>query len=546
MAKCFLSDLKSRGIAVSSDHSVQAPSRRRFLQMVGGAGGVSAVYATMQAMGLLHPPVSAQTPDLPAGSGSGQSVAILGAGMAGLTAAYELSQAGYQCTVLEARERAGGRAWTVRAGDTIAEADSSQTCDFETGAEFYFNPGPARIPYHHTHVLGYCKKLGVPLQTFVNDNRGAYFHNNDAFGGQRILNRQVTHTVRGYLAELLAKAINADALDEAIDADDKERVLSMVRGFGDLNSDFEYTGSGRAGYTINPAAAAQSGELSPKLELAELLKSDFWGFKLHFPEGWHQAATMLEPVGGMDQIAAGFVRQIGDLITYNAPVQEIRKTPQGVRIRYEVEGVPQELEADYAIVTMPLSVVGQIPNDFSPAYQAAMAEVSYVKAMKIAFQAQRRFWEDDDNIYGGISWTDRDITQIWYPSSGFGQDKGIIVGAYIWSDDIGERVGSLSLADRLEAALADGENLHPGYRDQLEVETGLSIAWHKVPYSQGGWASWSSDARAEAYPILNEPDDRLILAGEHLSYLTGWQEGAILSAHEAIRHISSRTIAAGS
>ncbi|MEN9226731.1 MAG: flavin monoamine oxidase family protein [Thermostichus sp. HHBFW_bins_43] len=528
---------------MSIKSSFQAPSRRRFLQMVGGAGGVSAVYATMQAMGLLHPPVSARPPDLPRGSGSGQSVVIVGAGLAGLTAAYELSQAGYDCTVLEAQERAGGRTWTVRSGDIITEDDSSQTCTFETGADFYFNPGPARIPYHHENVLGYCKKFGVPLQTFINDNRGAYFHNDEAFGGQRILNRQVTHTVRGYLAELLAKAINADALDEAIDADDKERVLAMVRNFGDLNSDFEYTGSGRAGYTVSPGAAAQAGELSPKLEMAELLKSDFWGFKLHFPEGWHQAATMLEPVGGMDQIAAGFVRQIGDLITYNASVQEIRKTPQGVRVLYALEGETRELEADYAIVTVPLSVLAQIPNDFSPAHQAAMEEVSYVKAVKIAFQSKRRFWEEDDNIYGGISWTDRDITQIWYPSSGFHQDKGILVGAYIWSNDIGERVGSLSLADRLELAIADGEKLHPGYRGELEVETGLSIAWHKVPYIRGGWASWSTEARAQAYPILNEPDDRLILAGEHLSYLTGWQEGAILSAHEAVRHISARTVA---
>ncbi len=528
---------------MDSDYSVQAPSRRRFLQMVGGVGGASAVYATMQAMGLLHPPVSAQTPDLPRGSGSGQSVVIIGAGLAGLTAAYELSEAGYACTVLEARDRAGGRTWTVRAGDSIAEDDSSQTCGFETGADFYFNTGPARIPYHHSNLLGYCKKFGVSLQTFVNDNRAAYFHNDEAFGGQRILNRQVTHAVRGYLAELLAKAININALDEAISADDKEQLLSMVRGFGDLNSDFEYTGSSRAGYAVSPGAAAQSGELSPKLDMTELLKSDFWGFKLHFPEGWHQAATMLEPVGGMDQIAAGFVRQIGDQIIYNAPVREIRKTPEGVLILYESAGETQQLEADYAIVTVPLSVLAGIPNDFSPAHQAAMAEVSYVKAVKIAFQAKRRFWEEDDNIYGGISWTDRDITQIWYPSSGFHQDKGIIVGAYIWSNDIGERVGSLSLQDRLEQALEDGQNLHPGYRSHLEIETGLSVAWHKIPHSQGGWASWSSEARAEAYPILNEPDDRLILAGEHLSYLTGWQEGAILSAHEAVRHISARTVA---
>jgi monoamine oxidase len=103
----------------------QSVSRRRFLNLVGRAGGPTAVYHTMAAMGLLPVPVAyAGPPTLPK-VGRDVSVVILGAGIAGLVAAYELRKAGYRVTVLEARARPGGRSWTIRGGDTIEEFDST-------------------------------------------------------------------------------------------------------------------------------------------------------------------------------------------------------------------------------------------------------------------------------------------------------------------------------------------------------------------------------------------------------------------------------------
>src|SRR5262245_65617361 len=101
-------------------------------------------------MGLLGPPATAaEGPKLAPGSGRGVHVAILGAGIAGLTAAYELSKAGYRCTVLEARERAGGRVWTIRGGDSIVETGSTQRVAWDRAPHLYFNAGPA--PTHHAH-----------------------------------------------------------------------------------------------------------------------------------------------------------------------------------------------------------------------------------------------------------------------------------------------------------------------------------------------------------------------------------------------------------
>src|SRR5262245_43817876 len=110
----------------------RAVRRREFLNLVGRVGGVAGVYATLDAMGLIPPAEAyAGPPALARGSGRGIRVAVLGAGMAGLTAAYELRKAGYQCRVLEARDRPGGRVWTVRGGDTIVETDSAQRVTWE-------------------------------------------------------------------------------------------------------------------------------------------------------------------------------------------------------------------------------------------------------------------------------------------------------------------------------------------------------------------------------------------------------------------------------
>src|SRR5208282_2274488 len=198
-------------------------TRRGFLNLVGRAGGATALYETMAAMGLLPVPTAyAGPPELPHGSGTGTRVVILGAGIAGMTAAYELARAGYRCTILEARERTGGRNWTLRRGDFVEELDSRQRSTFAAGREMYFNTGPARIPQYHQALLGYCRKFGVALEARVNDNRNAFLQSDKAFGGRPVRARQFINDGRGYIAELLAKAVNQHALDEAVTADDRE------------------------------------------------------------------------------------------------------------------------------------------------------------------------------------------------------------------------------------------------------------------------------------------------------------------------------------
>ena len=139
-------------------------TRRAFLNQVGQAGGAAAVYRAMAALGLMPEPEPWTGPvELPAGSGHDKTVLILGAGIAGLAAAYELTRAGFKCSVLEAQPHAGGRNFTVRRGTVITEESAEhgttgQKCDFDEG--LYVNLGPGRIPYHHRRMLHYCSELG--------------------------------------------------------------------------------------------------------------------------------------------------------------------------------------------------------------------------------------------------------------------------------------------------------------------------------------------------------------------------------------------------
>ncbi len=139
-------------------------TRRDFLRRVAGAGGYRATYLTMQAMGLLGTAAVAEPLALERGAAHGTKVVILGAGVAGLSAAYELGKAGYACTVLEARDRVGGRTWTIRRGTTLEMTDGPrQICEFDP--ELYWNAGPARVPSHHQAFLTPARRSAVPVQT---------------------------------------------------------------------------------------------------------------------------------------------------------------------------------------------------------------------------------------------------------------------------------------------------------------------------------------------------------------------------------------------
>ena len=370
-------------------------TRREFLRKVAQAGGYRATYLTMQAMGLLGTAALAEPLALEPGSRHGTKVVILGAGIAGLSAAYELGKAGYDCTVLEARDRVGGRNWTIRRGATLDMTDGSrQVCEFDEG--LYWNAGPARLPSHHQAMLGYCRELGVALEVEVNTNRGALLHNPAANGGKPIELRQAINDTRGEISELLGKAINRGALDQELTAHDKERMLAFLRHYGDLSPDLVYEGSTRAGYKVLPGPAGEVGVRRDPVPLGVLLDADMWGEML-FEENFTQQATMFQPVGGMDRIATGVCGQARPRCAarergHRHPAHGYRRAAS--RSSTSGRGKRDALDAAYCIVTIPLKVPADDRLRFLLRLPRRDADVAYGNAVKIAWQS-RRFWETD-------------------------------------------------------------------------------------------------------------------------------------------------------
>jgi monoamine oxidase len=519
--------------------------RRDLLSLIGVAAGSGAMYQAMTSLGFAHSsdyggPIKLE------GDPNGASVLVLGAGLAGMTAAIELRQAGYRVRVLEYNSRAGGRNWSLRGGDSFIElGGATQTCAFDKG--LYLNPGPWRIPYHHNAILDYCKRFGVALEPFTQLNHNAFIHASDAFGGKPQRIRSVKADFQGQVAELLAKTTAKGRLDETITVEDQEILLEAMRDWGALDKDYTY-GAGLVsaesrGYAKDPGggvgAAPTPGE---PIALSDLLRSGVWRALGNFA-GYEFQTTLMQPVGGMGMIGQAFATRVADIITYNAKVTRIQQSETGVTVAWEDAAHPGAVHtesADWCVCTIPLSILSQIPIDVGPKMQAAIAAVPYAASVKIGLQFKRRFWEEDEAIYGGISYTDLPIQTIGYPQSGFHGEKGVLLGAYMFGPNAFEFT-AMSPEERIRRALDYGGRIHPQYA--AEFQNGIAVAWHRVPFTLGCAGDWTDETRAAHYDDLCQIDGRVVLAGEHASYLPAWQEGAVLSALDAITRLHRRVIA---
>ncbi|HLX16346.1 MAG TPA: NAD(P)/FAD-dependent oxidoreductase [Bradyrhizobium sp.] len=521
-------------------------TRRDLLFLIGAVSGSAAMYHAMTSLGFASDS-GYKGPIALGGDPKGASVLILGAGLAGMTAALELRKAGYKVRILEFNNRPGGRNWTLRGGDSYTELGGfRQTCEFEPG--LYINPGPWRIPYHHRALLDYCKRLGVALEPFIQLNHNAFLHAAGAFGGvpQRI--RDIKTDFQGQISELLAKVTQQGRLDEAVSKEDREILLQALKSWGALDANYAYkanlvSGDFR-GYARAPGgglgAAPVPGE---PVQLSEILKSRLWRYLQNFALHTFQA-TMFQPVGGMDAIGKAFAREVGDLIRFDAKVTRIRQDDRGVTVTYtdlKSPATPQQAKADWCVCTIPLSILSQIPIDVSGRMKAAIDAVPYMPSVKIGLQFKRRFWEEDEAIYGGIGYTDLPIRQIAYPNTGFNNTgKGVLLGGYLFGGRNAYEFTAMLPAERVARAVELGARLHPQYAS--EYENGIAVAWHRVPFTLGCAGSWTDQARVEHYDNLCQIDGRIVLAGEHASYIPAWQEGAILSSLDAIARLHDRVV----
>ncbi|MCC3859646.1 flavin monoamine oxidase family protein [Pseudemcibacter aquimaris] len=518
-------------------------SKRDFLQTIGMLGGSAAMFA---AMGAFDKSIASDKTEPPkmATDGNGKKIVVLGAGLAGMVLGLELSKKGYDVEILEARSFAGGRCQSARKGSVIQEiGGEKQVCDFDNNQ--YINHGPWRIAQEHHSTLYYCNTLNVELQPMINESAQTFIYSEKAEGplkGKRIRHRHAEVDRHGNIYELLAKCASDGSLDDKMTAEDRDNLIEHLKTTGLLDRrDLNYITGRARGFEDYPGAGMHFGTFSEPYNFSDLLK-------VRVGARWDTAdhpAVMFQAVGGMDRIAhAMFDALPKGMVKFNKEVTKIEQTDDGAQVSYfdTNTGKEETASGDYCITTIPFGVLNQIENDFAAETIDAIKSPRSAPAYKIGLQFDRRFWEKDEMIYGGVTQTDIPGNRvISYPSSDLHSSLGgVLLGDYEFGAPAVAN-SNLSIAERIELAVASGEKVHPGlYRKHFNGKA-MSIAWHREKYSLGGWVGWSARARRNKLPILLKGERRVLFSGNGITpILDGWMAGAIEGAWLTMEDIDKR------
>jgi monoamine oxidase len=503
-------------------------TRRQLLARFGLLGGSSLMLGAMGAWDLKGAPAGPR-PRL-RGTQPTTRVLVLGGGITGLIAGYELGKLDYYVRILEARNWVGGLTWTVRRGARHTEMDTGerQVCDFDEGQ--YINVGAWRIPNTDEGILGYCKELGVPLEIFINASDASFFYEeNPSLGplsGQRVRLREVKADMWGATTELLVKAMDQGDIDVPLSGDDLERLTQFLVRSGYLDTE---------DHVYRPP---QSRGSEDRHDLSALLQSGFWARARSLNQETGGPAPLFQPIGGMQQIAFAFEREIGDRLSFNSEVRSVRQTEDDVRVvvRDTRTGEEREEVADYAICCLPMSILQKIDVNFSPETAEAVGNTVHASVAKMGLQMARRFWEEDEGIYGGHLWSrSLQLGEFSYPSNDYFGPKGVLLGYYGSSNQAS--LADLPVRGRVEHVLTQASKVHPQIRE--EFDHAYAVWWEKVEYSEGAYGRSPGN---ETLAQLSRPDGRLYIGCAGASEDPAWLEGGVEAAWRSVEALHARVM----
>ncbi|HEY2705013.1 MAG TPA: flavin monoamine oxidase family protein [Candidatus Dormibacteraeota bacterium] len=452
-------------------------------------------------------------------------VIVVGAGMAGLVAAYELLRAGHEPLILEGRSRVGGRILTLRE-------------PFAPG--LHAEAGAMRLPKAHHLVMGYVAKFGLPLVPFTMGNPNAYYHIcgrryrvSDVHAEPRLLSFSCSEAEADVTASQLWQTVLAP-LVHLFEGRTREQAWEEVIARYDRYSTREFLKeAGWSEEAIERFGVLENQESRMNASFVELLLQEIG----------EEFLDMWQIEGGMDRLPLALASTLQDRIRYGASMVALDQSPDLVTVHYRNAAGRHLVSGDHAIITVPFSVLRhtEVLQPFSPGKRQAIRELHYDASTKIFLQCRRRFWEDDDGIRGGGSVTDLAIRNVYYPDHGRETGRGVIIGSYTWADDA-QRWASLSESDRVTEALEDVSQIHPQVLQEFEV--GASKVWQDDPFSCGAFALFNPDQKTLLHEHIIAPEGRIHFAGEHASLNHRWIQGAVDSGLRAAREVHMATLAA--
>ncbi|CAN5699001.1 FAD-dependent oxidoreductase [soil metagenome] len=467
------------------------------------------------------PPVPAETLAVPGEGLEGATtrkrrVVIVGAGLAGLVAGFELKRQGHEVVILEAQNRVGGRIHTLRS--------------FAPG--LYAEAGGMRIPRVHDLTLRYCQLFGLPMRPFEMGNPKGLVH----VGGVRMtaqeanadpsrLGFQLEEKERGRTSEQLWEEAIGE-LREMVEREGDAAWDHIVREY-DQFSLYEYLRHrGWSSGAIEYFAVMNFLESDMHNALVEVLREELGGAYV----------DMQEIAGGMDRLPDVFFRDLQQEIRLGAEVHAIDQDPDGVSVHVRTEAGRSVERADFAIVTIPFSVLRhvEVMTPFSREKQRAIRQLNYHASTKILFQVRERIWETDDGIMGGASVTDMPIRRLNYPTPDADNQRGMLLASYTWGQDA-LQWGAMDEETRLEEALDDVSRIHPRIREVYEV--GASYAWYSDRWARGAFAMFAPEQQTQLQGDIVKPEGRVLFAGEHCSLYHAWIQGALESGIRAAQQV---------
>lgn len=452
---------------------------------------------------------------LPKGPFKPQKVIIAGAGMAGLVAGYELLRAGHQPILLEARNRAGGRIYTVR--EPFADG-------------LHGEAGAMRLPLNHKLAMAYVEKFGLETYPFTMGNPNAYVY----LQGKRIRASEFDPRLFNYdlRPEELARSPR-QLIDETLAPLKQQLAERGQAAWDDLVKKYDR-------YSTREFLEDQ-GWSEGAIELFGIVSNNEARMNFSFLEYFraemeHGFANMVQIKGGSDRLPCAFLPALGRAIRYGAKMIAIEQSGESVTVHYETKSGRFKETGDRAIITAPFAVLRHIEvlPAFSNAKQRAIRQLNYDASGKIFFQCRRRFWEEDDGILGGGTLTDLPIRNIYYPDHGRDTGRGVIIASYTWAQDA-ERWLTLSDDQRLVQALENVEKIHPQIRECFE--TGFSYMWHDDEFAGGAFALFEPFQQTRLHPYIISVEGRVHFAGEHTALSHRWIQGAVESGLRAAHEI---------
>lgn len=494
---------------------------------------------------------------------SRKNVVILGAGMAGLVAAYELSRLGHTVEIIEAQNRVGGRAFTHRFND-----------------KDYHELGAMRIPSTHGHTLYYIEKCGLKTRRFINhhdDHDSFYFIRGIASTHKDALLKIVPNfRLSCREREIIEKAGTPIALmsvlGEAIDKITKSPE----------NMDALFAQGPMTAYVKELESQTLYDYLRSHLDTEDAV--ELVGAVTGLEVWWSKAVTMIlrdeisqaestglvEIIGGTDLLPTTLRDQLAlrpnVTITLKTKVSAIFSRADRVQLKLQSQEKVSDLvcrDADFVICTIPFGCLRRIElHGLSSGKMRAIRNLTYASSTKVLLHCGERFWESEKyGIFGAGSQMDLINRQIYYPSdtaepgpvksksklasallayeehektqkpksSTTKLKSGVLVGSYCWGSDA-RRLGALPCDERTRVVADCVAEIHPEIWDNDMIQAAKTICWDQFDWSVGAFCFMRPGDLELYYKDTIKPEGHLFFAGEHCSLDQGWMQGAIESA----------------